>query len=131
MRVSTKGHYAVRALIDLASNGGMASLQEISQRQLIDYHILECLFRKLRVGSLVRPVTGSKMKYALARNPENISVKDILLSAGEELNLSRDIISVQGSDFCTQKTKSYFKELSELMDENLSKTTLKSLMESP
>ena len=60
MRLTSKGRYAVRAMLDLTthSNGSPVRLQEISNRQNISLHYLEQLFRKLRNGQAVKSVRG-------------------------------------------------------------------------
>jgi len=60
MRLTSKGRYAVRAMLDLTahSNGNPVRLQEISTRQNISLHHLEQLFRKLRNGQAVKSVRG-------------------------------------------------------------------------
>ena len=61
MRLTSKGRYAVRAMLDLAFNskGSPVRLQEISNRQAISLHYLEQLFRKLRTGKVVKSVPVS------------------------------------------------------------------------
>src|SRR5690606_32423753 len=85
MRLTSKGRYAVRAMLDLTvhSNGNPVRLQEISRRQAISLHYLEQLFRKLRTGSVVKSVRGPGGGYVLSRSMDEISIRDILGSVGE------------------------------------------------
>src|SRR4051812_44810367 len=85
MRLTSKGRYAVRAILDLSfnSNGKPVRLQEISDRQSISLHYLEQLFRRLRKGSVVKSVRGPGGGYVLARSMDDIAVKEILTSVGE------------------------------------------------
>ena len=88
MRLTSKGRYAVRAMLDLTfnSNGNPVRLQEISSRQSISLHYLEQLFRKLRTGKVVKSVRGPGGGYVLSRAMDEISVKDILECVGENIN---------------------------------------------
>ena len=71
MRLSTKGRYAVMAMVDLAqhSGGGPVSLAEIAERQEISLSYLEQLFAMLRKGGLVKSVRGPGGGYLLAHGP--------------------------------------------------------------
>lgn len=141
MRLTSKGRYAVRAMLDLTTNskGNPVRLQEISRRQAISLHYLEQLFRKLRTGNVVKSVRGPGGGYVLARSMDDISIKDVLNSVGENINPARDILGIpsSGVDFKTPEgenaivdtaefhmTRSYFENLGTLMQDYLSTTTL-------
>jgi Rrf2 family iron-sulfur cluster assembly transcriptional regulator len=133
MRLTSKGRYAVRAILDLtfSSNGRPVRLQEISERQKISLHYLEQLFRRLRKGSVVKSVRGPGGGYVLSRSMDEISVKDVLVSVGENINPARDLI---GSDDIKSNTvefiltKSYFENLGLLMQEYLTTTSVGDLI---
>ena len=80
MKLSTKGRYGLRALIDLAQYGEQeaVSIQSISARQQISDSYLEQLVRKLKKAGLVTSVRGAQGGYRLARPAEEISVGDVL-----------------------------------------------------
>ena len=80
MRVSTKGRYGLRALVDLAEHeeGKAIPIREISERQNISEQYLEQLFATLRKAELVKSVRGAHGGYMLNREPEDISVADII-----------------------------------------------------
>ncbi len=81
MKLSTKGRYGLRAMIDLALNSDgteAVSIQSISERQHISESYLEQLVRKLRKADLVKSVRGAGGGYQLARAAEEISVGDVL-----------------------------------------------------
>ena len=84
MRLTSKGRYAVRAMLDLTahSGGNPVRLQEISTRQNISLHYLEQLFRKLRNGSAVKSVRGPGGGYVLSRGMDQITIKDVLDCVG-------------------------------------------------
>ncbi|MDA8699974.1 Rrf2 family transcriptional regulator, partial [Amylibacter sp.] len=80
MKLSTKGRYAMIALVDLAIEGekGLVSLGEISDRQNISLNYLEQLFLKLRREDIISSVRGPGGGYKLAKSAEAIRVSDIL-----------------------------------------------------
>ncbi|HEX3025770.1 MAG TPA: Rrf2 family transcriptional regulator [Clostridia bacterium] len=80
MKISTKGRYGLRAMLDLAvfSNGNQVSLFNIAERQNISVNYLEQVFSSLRKAGLVRSVKGSQGGYILVSPPEEIKVGDIL-----------------------------------------------------
>ncbi len=80
MRVSTRGRYGVRAVLDLAMNDSRAPvpLAEISKRQDISLFYLEQLFNKLKKAGIVRSKQGAGGGYTLARSPREITVGDII-----------------------------------------------------
>jgi Rrf2 family iron-sulfur cluster assembly transcriptional regulator len=91
MKMSTKGRYAVMAMIDIAmhSRGNPVSLTEIADRQDISQEYLEQLFGKLRKAGLVESSRGPGGGYRLAHDMGNIPVADIILSVDEELRVTR------------------------------------------
>jgi Rrf2 family iron-sulfur cluster assembly transcriptional regulator len=120
-------------MLDLtfSSNGRPVRLQEISERQKISLHYLEQLFRKLRKGSVVKSVRGPGGGYVLSRSMDEISIKDILVSVGENINPAKDLIGTNDIKSNTVEfmlTKSYFENLGVLMQDYLSTTTIGDLI---
>ncbi len=129
MRLTSKGRYAVRAMLDLTmhSNGNPVRLQEISTRQNISLHYLEQLFRKLRNGQAVKSVRGPGGGYVLARNMDQISIKDVLDCVGENINPAKDILGSEAETANTVEfhlSKGYFQNLGMIMREYLTTTSL-------
>jgi len=91
MRLTTKGRFAVTAMIDLAmQNGsGPVTLAEISQRQKISLSYLEQLFAKLRRSELVNSVRGPGGGYNLAKDVGQVSVAEIILAVDEPLDATQ------------------------------------------
>lgn len=91
MKLSTKGRYAVMALVDLANNGDErpTSLADIAERQEISLSYLEQLFAKLRRGGLVKSVRGPGGGYLLAHAPEETRIADIILAVDEPIRATR------------------------------------------
>lgn len=133
MRLTSKGRYAVRAMLDLTvnSNGNPVRLQEISNRQNISLHYLEQLFRKLRNGRTVKSVRGPGGGYVLARPMDEIAVKDILDCVGENINPAKDILGSEAESADTTEfhlSKNYFQNLGIIMRDYLSTTSLGDLI---
>jgi Rrf2 family iron-sulfur cluster assembly transcriptional regulator len=91
MKLSTKGRYAVMAMVDLAASGTVCptSLADIAERQAISLSYLEQLFVKLRKGGLVKSVRGPGGGYVLARPAAQTRISDIILAADEPIRATR------------------------------------------
>jgi Rrf2 family iron-sulfur cluster assembly transcriptional regulator len=91
MRLSTKGRYAVMAMVDLAQHGaeGPVCLGDIAERQEISLSYLEQLFAKLRRGGLVKSVRGPGGGYLLAHHRDQTRVADIILAVDEPIHAIR------------------------------------------
>lgn len=90
MKLTTKGRYAVTAMLDLSlhDDKGPVSLLEISDRQSISLSYLEQLFSKLRRQGLVTSMRGPGGGYSLSRNPNDISVSNIIMAVDENLDVT-------------------------------------------
>ncbi|MCU7932510.1 MAG: Rrf2 family transcriptional regulator [Candidatus Thiodiazotropha sp. (ex Codakia rugifera)] len=91
MRLSTKGRYAVTAMLDLALNGknGPVTLAEISENQGISLSYLEQLFAALRNKELVRGVRGPGGGYYLGKSADEISIANIICAVDEWVEFTR------------------------------------------
>ncbi|HEY5800700.1 MAG TPA: Fe-S cluster assembly transcriptional regulator IscR [Burkholderiaceae bacterium] len=91
MRLTTKGRFAVTAMIDLAmrQSKGPVTLAGISQRQEISLSYLEQLFGKLRRHQIVESVRGPGGGYSLARLAEKVTVADIIIAVDEPLDATQ------------------------------------------
>ena len=91
MRLTTKGRFAVTAMLDLALRGGKApvTLAGISERQDISLSYLEQLFSRLRRHELVESVRGPGGGYYLARNLDAVSVADIIRAVDEPIDATQ------------------------------------------
>ena len=91
MRLTTKGRFAVTAMIDLAMRhgSGPVTLAEISARQKISLSYLEQLFGKLRRHELVESVRGPGGGYCLAKDMSKISVADIIVAVDEPIDATQ------------------------------------------
>ncbi|MBX6319421.1 Fe-S cluster assembly transcription factor [Pigmentiphaga sp.] len=100
MRLTTKGRFAVTAMIDLAlrQHSGPVTLSAISQRQNISLSYLEQLFGKLRRHELVESMRGPGGGYSLAKLARNVTVADIIFAVDEPL----DATDCGGKQDCTR-----------------------------
>lgn len=91
MRLTTKGRYAVTAMLDLALNSthGPVALADISKRQDISLSYLEQLFSKLRQKKLIRSIRGPGGGYLLACDSNTISIADIVDAVSESVDTTR------------------------------------------
>ena len=91
MRLTTKGRFAVTAMVDLAMRHGRGpvTLAQISARQKISLSYLEQLFGKLRRHSLVESVRGPGGGYCLAKDMAQVSVADIILAVDEPIDATQ------------------------------------------
>lgn len=98
MKLSTKGRYAMVALVDIAINSGgsLVSLGDIAQRQDISLPYLEQLFVKLRRAELVQSVRGPGGGYRLASLPSEIRVVDVLSAVDEKVDAMHKGAGVSG-----------------------------------
>ncbi|UYG07307.1 Rrf2 family transcriptional regulator [Halomonas sp. M4R1S46] len=126
MRLTTKGRYAVTAMLDLTMNAdaGPISLADISRRQEISLSYLEQLFARLRRGGLVDSVRGPGGGYLLAMPPETISVARVIDAVNESVDTTRcgGLSDCQQGDTCL--THHLWSELSEQIHGFLDGVTL-------
>lgn len=134
MKLSTKGRYGLRALIDLGQYGGKApvSTTSISSRQDISERYLEQLMSLLKKAGLVRSVRGAGGGYMLAKDMDHISVGDVLRA----LEGSLDPVECAGldpdgncraSDSCV--TKYVWKRINDSINQTVDEISLGQLVE--
>ena len=130
MRLTTKGRFAVTAMLDLAlrHQHGPVTLAGIGARQSISLSYLEQLFGKLRRHALVESVRGPGGGYCLARPSDKVSVADIILAVDEPL----DATHCSGMENCREDkrciTHNLWATLNEKLYEYLNSVTLQDLV---
>lgn len=131
MKLTTKGRYAVTAMMDLALHAKIdrITLAEIAARQNISLAYLEQLFNSLRKAGLVNSVRGPKGGYRLAKDDKDISLADILVAADEQINLTCGG-GASCSDFDPCLTHSLWNNLSQEFFEFLNSKRLSDLVRS-
>jgi len=131
MRLTTKGRYAVTAMLDLAIHyeNGPITLADISQRQCISLSYLEQLFAKLRRQGLVESTRGPGGGYRLSRSPQDIPVADVILAVDEKVETTRcgGLSNCQDDEQCL--THELWSELSQQIYQFLCGISLGNLVE--
>lgn len=131
MRLTSKGRYAVTAMLDIALNlnRGPVSLADISERQGISLSYLEQLFSRLRKSGLVSSVRGPGGGYLLSKNVNAISICEIITAVDESIDATR----CKGSADCNSGerciTHVLWQSLSERLSDFLTHITLGELMQ--
>jgi len=131
MRLTTKGRFAVTAMVDLAlrHGGGPVTLAEISSRQKISLSYLEQLFGKLRRRGLVSSVRGPGGGYTVARKPDELSVAEIIRAVDEPI----DATQCGGKENCRDEQKclthDLWANLNEKIFDYLGSVTLRQLVD--
>ncbi len=131
MRLTTKGRYAVTAMLDLALHyqDGPITLSDISQRQGISLSYLEQLFSKLRKQGLVDSTRGPGGGYRLSREASQIAVADVITAVDEKVETTRcgGLSNCQDDQQCL--THELWTELSHQIHEFLMGISLGALVE--
>ncbi|MPM87870.1 HTH-type transcriptional regulator IscR [bioreactor metagenome] len=132
MRLTTKGRFAVTAMMDLALRGGEGpvALAGVAERQSISLSYLEQLFGKLRRHELVESTRGPGGGYTLARKATDITVADIIVSVDEPI----DATQCGGKENCLGEagrcmTHELWAALNQRMVEFLDSVTLQKLVD--
>ena len=133
MKLTTKGRYAVTAMLDLALryDKGAVTLADIAKRQGISLSYLEQLFAKLRRSGLVDSVRGPGGGYTLAMEPNKISVAEIIVAINENIDATRcgGEKNCHGDETCL--THQLWEDLSTRIHEFLNGITLGDLVTKP
>ncbi len=132
MKLTTKGRYGTRALLDIALNSqdGPVTLKEIARRQQIPLSYLEHLISPLVEGGVIRSTRGVGGGVSLARSPGEIRLSEVIGLLENSTALAECVDNPQvcsRSEFCA--TRDIWRELKAAMDEFLQSRTLDDLIE--
>lgn len=132
MKLSTKGRYGTRALLDIAlhSKEGPVTLKDIAQRQQISLPYLEHLITPLIEGGVIRSTRGVGGGVSLAKSPGGIKLSEVVGLLEDSIALVKcvtDPAVCNRSEFCV--TRDIWSELKAAMDGVLQSTTLQDLVE--
>lgn len=131
MKISTKGRYALRVMIDLAlnSNGNFIALKEIAKRQDITVKYLEQIVALLNKAGFLETARGNAGGYKLAKEPKDYIVGDILRATEGDL---APIICLTEDGACQRKqmckTYSFWKGLDDVINDYIDSKTLEDLL---
>ena len=130
MKISTKGRYALRVMIDLAVNdkGDYVSLKDISNRQEVSLKYLEQIMAMLNKAGYVKSTRGNNVGYRLAKSPEEYKVGDILRKTEGDL---APIACVNGEECGKRencKTFKFWQGLDNVINEYVDSKTLADLI---
>ena len=133
MKVSTKGRYALRMLLDLAEHrgGGFISLKEIAERQNISKQYLEQIVSLLNTSNMLRTNRGKQGGYMLAKQPSEYTVREILRITEGSLApvacLEEEVNLCDKATYC--KTLSMLTGLQKVINDYLNNVTLQDMVE--
>jgi Rrf2 family protein len=130
MKLSTKGRYGVKAMVDLAIHygGDPVSIKSISERQSISEYYLEQLFSPLRKANLIKSVRGAQGGYVLSKSPQDITVFEIMevLEGPIEISTCLDDKSCNNVDCCA--TRLLWAKIKNSIDSVTQSTTLQDIL---
>lgn len=133
MKVSTRGRYALRILVDLAEHqsDGYIPMKIVAERQNISLKYLEQIIPVLAKNQYVQGIHGKGGGYKLIREPENIIVGDVLrLTEGDVAPVACLVCDAPACDRCEScRTLPMWKKLGELISGYLDSVTIRSLMQ--
>ncbi len=133
MKISTKGRYALRTMLELAMNGAddYISIKEIAFRQGISEKYLEQIISKLAKAGFVKSVRGAQGGYMLSKKPEEYKIGDILRLLEGSLTpvscLENGVQACERKEFCV--TLEIWKEIDEAIKGVVDRITLADLVE--
>ena len=131
MKLSTKGRYGVKAMVDLAINyvTEPVSIKSISERQNISEYYLEQLFSTLRKGGLIKSIRGAQGGYVLSKEPSETTISEIM----ELLEGPVEISSCLEEDSCNNiaecPTRILWVRMKESIEKVMSSTTLQDMID--
>ena len=130
MRLTTKGRFAVTAMLDLAihSPHGAVKLNAISERQQISLSYLEQLFSKLRRASLVESIRGPGGGYILAGSADQINIAQIIAAAEDSLDATQCSSKANCHNGTPCLTHQLWEDLNHTINDYLSGITLQSVL---
>ena len=133
MKISTKGRYGLRALVDLAGhdNGEPIALASIAQRQKLSLNYLEQVFSVLRKAGIVKSLKGVNGGYRLAKKADDITGKEVLEVLEGKFSIVDEYAQEKGTDDVQEAIKTLvWDQINTRVNQLLEEKTLKQLMAS-
>ncbi len=135
MKLSTKGRYGLKAMLDLAlhDSEGQVALKSIAERQGLSENYLEQLFAILRKAELVKSIRGAQGGYILSQTPDNITVGSILRALEGSLAPTECVTDSSEPLYCSKSekcvTKLVWEKIRDKVNEVVDSMTLADLLE--
>lgn len=131
MKLSTKGRYGVKAMVELAIHYGDSplSIKTISQRQGISEYYLEQLFSPLRKAKLINSIRGAQGGYVLGREPKDIKVSDIMYVLEGPIEIADCIEGVACDNIDCCATRLLWTKIKNSIDEVMEGVTLQDIVD--
>lgn len=131
MKLSTKGRYGVKAMVELAIHYGDSplSIKTISQRQGISEYYLEQLFSPLRKAKLINSIRGAQGGYILGREPKDIKVSDIMYVLEGPIEIADCIEGVACDNIDCCATRLLWTKIKNSIDEVMEGITLQDIVD--
>lgn len=129
MKLSTKGRYGVKAMVDLAIHYGDApvSIKTISKRQNISEYYLEQLFSPLRKAGLIKSIRGAQGGYVLNKTPDQIKVSDVMYVLEGPIEIAECIEGVECNNIDCCATRLLWEKIKNSIDEVMESITLQDI----
>jgi Rrf2 family protein len=131
MKLSTKGRYGVKAMVELAVNYGSEpiSIKKISESQNISEYYLEQLFSTLRKADLIKSIRGAQGGYVLSREPKDITIAEVMyvLEGPVEIADCIEDDSCNNTDCCA--TRLLWSKIKNSIDEVMESITLQDIVD--
>lgn len=129
MKLSTKGRYGVKAMVDLAIHYGDApvSIKTISKRQNISEYYLEQLFSPLRKAGLIKSIRGAQGGYVLNKTPDQIKVSDVMYVLEGPIEIAECIDGVECDNIDCCATRLLWEKIKNSIDEVMTSITLQDI----
>ncbi|MBD5544025.1 MAG: Rrf2 family transcriptional regulator [Lachnospiraceae bacterium] len=133
MKVSTRGRYGIRALVDLAVNAkdGYITLNSIANRNQISVHYLEHVFASLKKAGIVKSIKGAQGGYFLGDKAKNITAEAIILALEGDYRIEEDKIEEAASyrNISTAVENLLWSRVNEELKEILTTVTLEDIVQ--
>ncbi len=130
LKLSTKGRYSVKAMVDLAINStnGPVNIKSIAERQNISEYYLEQLFATLRKANIISSIRGASGGYTLGKEPKDISIKEIINAVEGPVGISNCIEGETCSNMDSCPTRLLWFRLSESINSIMENTSLEDMI---
>lgn len=131
MKLSTKGRYGVKAMVDLAVNYGKnpISIKSISQRQNVSEYYLEQLFSSLRKAGFIKSIRGAQGGYVLNKCPKDIKISEIMYVLEGPIEISDCIDGTQCNNVDCCATRLLWEKIKNSIDSVMEAVTLQDIVD--